>query len=217
MQPSRQVKYEKSKDAGALRQGEILSDVVQISILPESIDTTSPTVKRAKYDYAIVVTPDCDLEWDFKAQQGNASRGKIVPNILLCTVIFSSDLAKRINEDRTPGKKFETKTPWKRITQNKEERYHFLEKIDSALDLKEKGIRSLGIDFKEFFTLPTDFLYSSIENGLTFRRCRLVRPYSDHLNSRFAYFQSRIGLPEDHQYTKGAIYLDAESPPALTK
>ena len=217
MQHSRQTKYEKSEDAGALRQGEILSNVVQISLQPSSIDTTSPEAKRVKHPYAIVVTPDCDLDWDFKAQQGNASRGKIIPNILLCTVMFSSDLAKRINEDRTPGKKFDTRTPWKRTIQNKEERYHFLEKIDLPLDKKGEGIRSLGIDFKEFFTMPTDFLYSSIDDGLTLRRCRLLRPYSDHLNSRFAYFQSRIGLPEDHQYTQGEIHLDDGISPALSE
>ncbi len=204
-------------DAGALRQGEILSNVVQISLPPDFFDTTSMKVKRVTHRYAIVVTPDCDLEWDFKAQQGNASLGKIIPNILLCTIMFSSDLAKRINEDRTPGAKFETRTPWKRTTQNKEERYHFLEMIDLSLDLQGKGIRSLGIDFKEFFTMPTDFLYSSIDDGLTLRRCILVRPYSDHLNSRFAYFQSRIGLPEDHQYTKGEIHLGAGIHPASSE
>ncbi len=212
MQPSRQTKYEKSKDDGALRQGEILSDVVQISLSPDSIDTTSMKEKRVTHHYAIVVTPDCDLEWDFEAQQGNASRGKIIPNILLCTVMFSSDLAKRINEDRPPNTKFEKSTTWKRATQNKEERYHFLDKIDSSQDLQDIGIRSLGIDFKEYFTIPTDFLYSSIDDGLTLRRCRLIVPYREHLNSRFAYFQSRIGLPEDHQYTKGDIYLDAGNP-----
>ncbi len=216
MQKSRLPKYEKSKDSVALRQGEILSRVVQISLLPESIDTASPKVKRVTHDYAIVVTPDCDLDWDFKAQQGKESLGKLIPNILLCTVIFASDLAKRINSDRTPSKRFETRTPWKRTRQNKEERFHYLERIDSILDLQGEGIRSLGIDFKEFFTLPTDFLYSSIAAGLTQRRSVLLQPYNDHLNSRFAYFQSRIGLPEDHQYFEGEILLGDDTSPALT-
>lgn len=216
MHNSRLPKYEKSQDAGSLRQGEILSKVVQISLLPESMDTASPTVKRVTHNYAIVVTPDCDLDWDFKAQHGKESLGKLIPNILLCTVIFASDLAKRINSDRPPSKRFESRTPWKRTTQNKEERFHFLEKIDSNLDLQGEGIRSLGIDFKEFFTLPTDFLYASIVAGLTQRRSVLLQPYNDHLNSRFAYFQSRIGLPEDHRYFEGEIFLSDGISPTLT-
>lgn len=210
MQNSRLPKYEKSEDAGALRQGEILSSVVQMSLLPESIDTGSATVNRDKHDFAIVITPDCDLDWDFKAKQGKANKGKILQNILLCKVIFSSDLAKRINDDQDPKRNFETKTPWKKARQNKDERYHFLESIEDVLDLQGKGMRSLGIDFKDFFTLPRDFLYSSINNGFTFRRCKLIRPYCDHLNSRFAYFLSRIGLPEEHQYSKGEIFLPPE-------
>ncbi len=217
MQKSRLPKYEKSEDAGALRQGEILSNVVQISVLPESVDSALPKLKRVPHDYAIVITPECDLDWDFKAQHGKESQGKLIPNILLCAVVFASDIAKRINKDRPLSKRFETRTPWEKTTQNKNERYHFLEKVDSTLDLEGEGIRSLGIDFKYFFTLPTDFLYSSINHGSTRRRCRLIRPYNDHLNSRFAYFQSRIGLPEDHQYRKGEILLDGARPSALTE
>ena len=216
MQASRLPKYEKSKDSVALRQGEILSKVVQISLLPGTMETGSPTVKRITHNYAIVVTPDCDLDWDYKAQKGEESTGKLIPNILLCTVIYASDLAKRINKDRPLSNRFETRTPWEKTTQNKDERYHFLEKIDSDFDFQGEGIRSLGIDFKEFFTLPTDFLYSSIAAGLTQRRSVLMQPYNDHLNSRFAYFQSRIGLPEDHQYFKGEIFLGDDISPALT-
>ena len=79
MQQSGHPKYEKSKHSGALRQGEILSNVVQISLHPYTIDTNAPKVERLTHKYAIVVTPDCDLDWDFKAQQGNANQGKIVP------------------------------------------------------------------------------------------------------------------------------------------
>jgi len=217
LQRSRQTKYAKSVPTGALRQGEILSNVVQISLYPESLESGSLKFKRAIHDYAIVVTPDCDLDWDFKAQHGNASQGKIISNILLCTAMFSSDLAKRINDDQVPSKKFETKTPWKRTTQNKEERYQFLERVGSSVDLQGEGIRALGIDFKDCFTTPTDILYSSINEGLTLKRCRLVRPYNDHVNSRFAYFQSRIGLPDEHQYIRGEIFLGGENIVSLTE
>jgi len=215
LQLSGQIKYEKSKVGEAIRQGEILSDVVKISLYPESLESTSLKFHRAEHRYAIVLTPECDLDWDFKAQKGIENPGKLIPNILLCTVMFASDLAKRINDDRPLSKTFLKKTAWSRTRQNKEERYHFLEKIDASLDLQDEGIRPLGIDFKDFFTLPTDLLYSSIADGSILRRCRLVRPYNDHLNSRFAYFQSRIALPEEHQHDVGEILPDGESPPVL--
>lgn len=215
MQLSRLQKYEMSNESVALRQGEILSKVVQINVFPESIETGRPRVKRVTHGFAIVVTPECDLDWDFKAQHGKESPGKLIPNILLCSVVFASDLAKRINEDRAPNKRFEKRTAWTRTRQNKEERYHFMEKIESSVDLQGEGIRALGIDFKDFFTVPTDILYSSIDDGSIQRRCRLVSPYNDHLNSRFAYFQSRVALPEEHQYTQGEILLEGRNATAL--
>lgn len=193
-----------------------MSNVVQIDLLPGTVQTTTPTAKRVTSPYAIVITPDCDLDWDFKAKHGTANKGKLIQNILLCTVMYSSDLAKRINNDQDPNRRFETKTPWNKARQNKDERYHFLERIDDSLDLKGEGLRSLGIDFKDFFTVPRDFLYSSISEGITLKRCRLLRPYSDHLNSRFAYFLSRIGLPEDHRYVSGEIYQGSGSSSALS-
>lgn len=64
---------------------------------------------------------------------------------------------------------------------------------------------SLGIDFKDVFAVPTRDLYDSVDFGITQRRCRLVTPYTEQLNSRFAYFMSRIGLPYEHRYDRAEI------------
>lgn len=60
------------------------------------------------------------------------------------------------------------------------------------------GLPELGIDFKKIFTIPTDEIYQRIALGQVKRRAVLVSPYLEHLSSRFAYFLSRIALPQEH-------------------
>ena len=100
---------------------------------------------------------------------------------------------------------------WAKIKQNKDERYHFFEKIETNHDLYDESIGELVIDFKRYFSLPTDELYMRILSGETKRRCRLVTPYLEHLSSRFAYFQGRVALPEDHHSEPGAIKRPMEN------
>ena len=213
----RRAKYRSSEEAVALRQGEILSNITHSGVTVSPDNTNSLRFRKITHAHALIVTPDCDLEWDYQARQNDASQLKLMPNVLLCILRTASEQAKRIKSDKTTFKRFENSSTWKRITQNKEERYHFLEKFDAVADLQNRGIPfSLCIDFKEFFTVPTEDLYESISSGETLRRCRLVSPYREHFNNRFAYFLSRIGLPEDMQYSKGEIYLDPEIPPATS-
>jgi hypothetical protein len=56
----------------------------------------------------------------------------------------------------------------------------------------------MAIDFKRYFTLPTDELYLRVERQETRRRCGLKSPYLEHLSARFSCFLSRVALPEDH-------------------
>ena len=207
----RQEKYEKSEKAGALKQGEILSNVLQITATMTSGSASSPTLTRRRHPFALIVTPDCDLDWDFKARFNGGSQLKIVPNILLCRVLTASDLARLINTNETKPEKFEKSTIWKKTWQNKDERFHFLERINRAFDLQSDDIPALGIDFKQFFTVPTEDLYMNIDEDQTLRRCTLNSPFKEHVNSRFTYFQSRIALPEEHLYRQSEIKMPAES------
>ena len=198
-------KYATSVIGGALRQGEFLSNVVQFTAYQSAVSGRSTSFNRIKYGLAIIVTLDCDLEWDFKAQDNSATTLKRLPKILLCRIRSASDLARRIKNDEQSIGKFEKSTTWNKIVQNKDERYHFLEQIEGTLDRAGGGFPSMGVDFKEVFAVPARDLYASVDEGLTQRHCRLVSPYKEHFNSRFAYFLGRIGLPSEHLYEKGAI------------
>ena len=140
---------------------------------------------RVEYPYAIVLSQACDLTQDFSSRQNGKSQ---LPDVLFCQLPTADALKAGCGGSDI----------WKRVKQNKDERYHFLEKVPIDSDAAGEGLPEMGIDFKRYFTLPTEEVYRWIELGQTKRRAVLCSPYLEHLSSRFAYFMSRVGLPRDH-------------------
>jgi hypothetical protein len=175
---------------GALRQGEILSNLKQFKLNIESLRSGKPLAEPIIHPFAIIVTQDCDCEQDFKFRKDNIISNATIPSILFCEVVAAETLRNR-------DKDINTKV-WGQVKINKNERYHFLEAIPKIADILDEGLPELTLDFKRYFTIPTDEVYYRIEIGEANRRCHLVSPYLEHLTSRFNYFQSRIALPEDH-------------------
>jgi len=87
---------------------------------------------------------------------------------------------------------------WRDISKNKDVRYQFLQKVDISDDVLGQGLPELCIDFKKFFTIPTDEVYRRLEIREATRRSVLVSPYLEHLSSRFANYLCRVALPLDH-------------------
>jgi hypothetical protein len=142
---------------------------------------------------ALILTQDCDLEQDFHVRNPETKPSdKLIPSVLLCQVFTAVELR---GDPKQGGKGSEM---WKRISQNKDERYHFLQKIEPWSDRLNEGLPELAIDFKKYFTLPTEELYRRVEIGEAQRRCVLVSPYMEHVCIRFSHFLSRIALPVDH-------------------
>ena len=86
---------------------------------------------------------------------------------------------------------------WRRVRENKDERFHYLRLVRSEEDALSQGLPYLAVDFKRYFTIPTDEMYAQLQAEAR-RRARLVSPYLEHFCSRFAYFQQRIALADDH-------------------
>lgn len=177
-------------DAGvALRQGEILSGLIQLKVSsPDLKGGEPPKVEQVVHPYAIVMTQDCDLDLDHRARNGSVGPDKILPSILFCEAQEAASL--RASSD--------SKT-WDRVKINKDERYHFLEAAPVACDARASGVPELGIDFKRYFTLTAAEPYARLTDGTAERRCRLTSPYLEHLSTRFCYFQFRVALPEPHR------------------
>jgi hypothetical protein len=184
---SPQISIYTPSSAGALRQGEIISNLVQPRLKIETLFTDEPVIAFEEHPLAIVITQDCDLDQDYRSRYGGGSQDKLIPSVLFCQMISAQDLKGRGLDRRT----------WDRVIINKDERYHFFQKVESEQDALGNGLPELGVDFKRYFTLPTEEVYKRIDSEAN-RRCYLYSPYLEHFSTRFAYYQFRIALPQDH-------------------
>jgi len=175
-----------------LRQGEILSNVVQIQSDVSTIGQDSVGIIRSVQAFAIILTQDCDLEQDHRIRFSDIPNPvKMISNVLLCEVTTAQDSINLLKE------KVQSST-WRRIVQNNDQRYHFLESVRPGCDHAYEGIPELVIDFKRYFSLPVAELYRRIEIQGTIRRTLMVSPYMEQVCRRFANYLSRIALPQDH-------------------
>src|SRR5262249_36563588 len=116
-----------------------------------------------------------------------------VPNILFAEM----DTAAFMRSKENPAKL--DSDLWRHVKTNKNERYHFLQIISPECDAEGIGLPELTVDFRRFFSLPTDEVYLRIKTGEIKRRCRLVSPYLEHFAARFSFFSQRVALPKDHE------------------
>jgi hypothetical protein len=179
--------YMPSVAGEALSCCEILSGVMQHRKSFQSLHAPEPELETITHPQCIVISQDCDLEQDFKVRQNNPEASPL-PNVLLCQVSFADDLRGNV----APGKDI-----WKRIIQNKDERYQFLRAVPALQDAANEGLDDLGIDLRRYFSVPTDELYEQFNLGAR-RRCRLLSPFKEHLMDRLGYFVARVALPYDH-------------------
>ena len=183
--------YAASSADEALRQGEILSDVIQFRLditgLGEFPVGDHARGSKFMHPLVVVVSQDCDLDWDFKGR-ANLKSGKELPAVLLCEVNLATEIRNLPDVNSTI---------WTRIRANKDERYQFLERAPNNCDAQKAGLPEMALDFKRCFSIPTPELYLQVKNQAK-RRCRLLSPYVEHLSHRLFYFHARIGLPADH-------------------
>lgn len=179
--------YVASVADGALGCCEILSGVMHHRKSFQSLHSPEPELETIIHPQCIVISQDCDLEQDFKARQDNAGASPL-PNVLLCEVSLAIDLKGNVASGRDI---------WKRIIQNKDERYQFLRAVPALQDAMNEGFADLGIDFRRYFSVPTDELYEQFNLGAR-RRCRLLSPFKEHFMDRLGYFVARVALPYDH-------------------
>jgi hypothetical protein len=185
--------YAPSELQGELRQGEIITDLIEVRLNLDAARNQQPArIDSITHPFAIVVTQDCELEQDYRARANNTTSDKLLPCVLLLQM--TSCVALR-GELQRQG--LNTKL-WKPIANNKNERYHVFEAILAEHDHAGAGLPALAVDFKRCFTVPTEEIYWRVEHEAR-RRCRLVSPYLEHLAARFGFFYSRVALPRDHE------------------
>lgn len=185
--------YIKSVQGGSCRlgQGEIISNLVHVHVELSTLGTSEIRIIQRLHPYAIVLSQACELRQDFLARTGQLAEDKQLPCILFCEVGLATELRSRVRKTEF----------WTRISQNNDERYHFFQGIEPALDAENEGLPELGVDFKRLFAIPTAEVYWRVDAREAKRRCCLNSPYLEHFCSRFANFLSRVALPEPHSST----------------
>lgn len=148
--------------------------------------------KDIKLRYSVVMSQDCDLQWDFEWRNGDKeNHDKLLPSILLCPAYPSEQFLLGNHIEGWKMSLFPSTQDVKSIKQNdKFNRYHFLDK-DAGISAPE-----LIIDFKHFYTVPTSLLYNDYKSIYLATINELFR---ERLSQRFANYLSRFGLPDIKQ------------------
>lgn len=176
---------------GPFRQGEILTDVMQRRRSFQSLALEVPEIDEIGHPYSVIATQDCDLEQDHDARHEDPpAADKMIPNILLLQAVRVEELIAGLPRGRDI---------LKRVVGNRDDRYHVLEPIAADCDTLGQGLPALGIDFKRYFTVPTDELYAQLDSGAR-RRTQLNSNYLEHFNQRFAGYLSRVALLREHRF-----------------
>ena len=189
----------KGKDC-ALRQGEILTNVVELRIKLENITEVNAgngySADPVIHPFAIIVSQDCDLEqhYNFKFHK-NGNHRHDLPSILFC----QAEDVDSFRKSELYRSLFKSNTFQGNFKNNDVFRYHFIQEIPAKYDARMCGLPELGIDFKRYFSMPADEVYDRIKLAHTQRRSVLKSPYRDHFSQRFYNFNNRIALPEEYE------------------
>jgi len=176
-----------------ISQGDIYKNVEYIENFKEEGDE----IKFSKiiFPYVVILTQDCDLAQDCIFRNDDSkSDDKIILSVLVAPLYnvdhffqgaHLSELGKKMMEVKQK-KKGKLTTDAKNIFQNNNPRYHYLE-FDETVDI----VPSI-IDFKQYFSLNTDYLYEIRSANFV---CNISSLYREDISHRFASFLARIGLP----------------------
>lgn len=169
-------------------QGDIFHDVEIVESISQSGKNIE--INQLRFPMVICLNQDCDLNND---ERDRLKKDKIHNCRLLHLIVapvfnFNSFLNGIHWGDifEAEPKQKTSDTTIKKIMNNEIPRYHYL-----CFD-QECGLPDMIIDFKHFFTVSTDYLYQILD-----KRVRAVDTlYREKISQRFAYYISRIGLPD---------------------
>jgi hypothetical protein len=170
-------------------QGDIIRDVEYVEYVAEKDGILE--ISRIVFPLAIVLTQDCDLEWDPRLRSEEAkNQDKLLLSALLAPIYTAAhvyagehltDLGLRmatINEKRSPGEY---------LRNNERPRYHYLD-LPAGIQIAPSVI-----DFKHYFSAHIKYL---VELRKRNRVCTLSPLFREDVTQRFSNFLARVGLPE---------------------
>jgi len=181
--------YYEHPNSPYLRQGEIIEGLFELQVqipLESTIDLNQPAkLDRIDHPYSIVVSQDCDLEWDYKARFEGASVHKLITHILCCSLFSRYEIT---DETKQKSRRFDL------VKQNQDERYHYLP--EAPVNGAEDTLPEMIADLKTVFSLPTEFVYWLVSTSQAVRKGGLSSPYLEDFMHRLYSFLGRVATPE---------------------
>lgn len=170
---------------GRLYQGDIFKNVPYVETISESNGQIEVAI--ITFPYAIIVSQECDLQWDSNKRPAGFDliSALLIPLYNYEHVLDGSYLEHLGTKMGTISNK-PNKTDNKNLRQNETPRYHYLEFPDEV-----EMVPSVA-DFKQYFTVSIDFLSKFKDYNYV---CTISSPFKEHLVQRLANYLSRIGLP----------------------
>ena len=146
------------------------------------------------HEFCIILSQDCDLLRDYELRKNGAMPA--LNGVLIYEAASLDQFRDKINNSGI----------WKNIRINTHERYHLLEGVPAEHDVARRGLPSLGIDFRRFFTMPAEEIERQCArpDGAK-RRCRIEAPYREHLQARAASYLQRVMLPLRQSVVTGCV------------
>lgn len=179
------IKIEKTKPE-RIKQGDILKEINYI----ENAELIDGVVKISYvvFPLVVVLTQDCDLEQDHNFRtEPKETQDKWLLSVLVAPLynaehVFSGEHLSELNitmEKITSNKKGQIKI-------NEIPRYHY---IDFP---PESNIIASVVDFKHYFSININYLQDNLNAHYV---CSISNLFREQLSHRFAFYLSRIGLP----------------------
>lgn len=175
-----------------LRQGDILRDVEYI----EHVREESGIIEASKivFPLVVVLTQDCDLEYDHRSREpnedGDRDQDKWLLSVLVAPLynVEHVHTGEHLSElDMVMGRIPRKGTALDFLRSNRNPRYHYLVFPDDV------PIVPSVIDFKHYFSVNVTYLRVLKEAGFV---CSVSELFREHISQRFSNFLARIGLPE---------------------
>ena len=158
----------KKTEGNRINQCDIFHDIDIVECITEGADGVS--VSYIRFPLMICLNQDCDLNSDERDKLKENSNKDCRLLHLIVAPLFNFDVFK---DGQHWGDIFQT---GQKYNPNRTDGKKIM----------------MVIDFKHFYTVSTEYLYRNINN----RVCSLSELYREKISQRFAYFISRIGLPE---------------------
>lgn len=172
-----------------IAQGDIIRDVEYIEAAIENSGVVE--ISKIIFPYVVVLTQECDLQWDFESRLEGSGTGSTQDKYLLSVIVAPLYNAEHVfagnHLDKIGRTMVRKSSDQKKILKNNETpRYHYIEFPQNVT------IVPSVVDFKHYFTVNVEYLMDHKRKNFV---CSVNPIFREHLCQRFSNFLSRIGLP----------------------